>query len=78
MSVLFEMIEEGSHEGGVYVGEEEAGGCLADAFLRKPDEQSEGVTVSSNRVGARLPLPHEAVGEEHFEQWRQRCHGCTL
>jgi hypothetical protein len=62
------VVEELAKEGGVEVGELEAGGSAAEPFGGETQEQAEGVSVGGHRVWACLPLREQAVGKESLEQ----------
>jgi hypothetical protein len=67
-ALALEGIEELAEEGGVEVGEREAGGGTAEARGGEAQEQAEGVAVGGHRVRARPPLLQQAIGKEGLQE----------
>ena len=66
-----QVLQEGTDERRVKVGEVELIGPLARPLGGKAQQQAEGVPVRGDGVGARSSLGHQALGQERFER-RQR------
>jgi hypothetical protein len=71
VAFLFEMIEEGAEERSVQIGQRQGRGRFAKLSLRILQQQTEGIPVAGESVGAHLSLSHEAVDEERLQQSRE-------
>jgi hypothetical protein len=67
-AALLHLSEERHDQRGVNVGECQARGWLPQALLGEYEEEAKGVAIGTDRVRARLPLLHQALGEEAFQQ----------
>jgi hypothetical protein len=45
-------------------------------LLHELQEQAEGIAVRTDCMWASLPLPHEPLGEEPFQEWSEVGRGC--
>ena len=68
------MDEESADHLGIEILDIESRGNLADIGVREAEEQPEGVAIGGDRVGARLSLVDQAVGEERLEGRSERGH----
>ena len=67
-SILFEVIEERQDDGRIEVVERERVGLPLAVLIEKGEQQTEGVAIGVDGLGADGPLLHEMVGEERTEQ----------
>jgi hypothetical protein len=74
VAILFEVMEEGSDQGGVELFEAELSGRLGEAVVGKAEQEGEGDLVGLDGMGACLALSLEAVGEERLEEGCERGH----
>jgi len=66
--MLLEMIEKRDDQRSIDFLELQARGRRVQTLLRKRQEQTEGVTIRTNRMRTRLPLLHQALREEPLQQ----------
>ena len=80
-AILFEVVEERQDHGSIEVVERERVGLPLAVLIEKGEQQSEGVAIGVDGLGADAPLLHEMVGEERTEQRAERDggdHGATF
>jgi hypothetical protein len=63
-AAFFKVLEKFRDEGRVQLFQFQLRGRFAQTVDRKTQEQSEGVTIAGDRIGARPPLLHQSVGEK--------------
>jgi hypothetical protein len=61
---LLEVIKERSEECRIQIRHGQLRGCLAKPLLCILYQQTKGIAVARDGVGARLPLSHESIHEE--------------
>src|SRR2546426_6194554 len=67
-AVLFQMIEERTEEDRVQIWDSQLRGCFAQSLLSILHQQAKGIAIAGNGERTRLPLPHQAIQEERFQQ----------
>ena len=80
-SILFKVVEEGQDDGCIEVVEHERVGLPLAVLIKKGEQQTEGVAIGVDGLGADGLLLHEMVGEERTEQRAERDggdHGATF
>src|SRR6266498_3463323 len=79
-AVLLEMVEELAEEGGVEIGDREAGGGATETLGREAQKQTESVAIGCHRVWARAPLLEQAGGKEGLQKRGEilSAHGASL
>src|SRR5438093_361497 len=68
---VIEAIEKRTDQGDVKIVQCQRRRCFAKVLLGKAQQQTEGVAVAGDRVGAGPFLAHQPVGEEGFQQGRK-------
>ena len=69
--MLLQMIEKRHDQRRIDLLERQARRRRVQPLLRKLQQQTEGIAIRTDRVRTRLPLLHQALGEEPFQQGSQ-------
>ena len=75
------MIEERTEEDRVQIRDSQLRGCFAQSLLSILHQQAKGIAIAGNGERTRLPLPHQAIQKERFQQhgkWVCSIHGRAL
>lgn len=71
------MVQEGTDERGVEVGQAEPVRARPGALLGEAEQEPEGVAVGGDGVGTHPALGHQPLGEERFQARREVGHLVT-
>src|SRR5262249_19588003 len=74
-AVLLQIVQESSNHGRIDLVKCQAGGRLVQMLLGELQQQAKGVAIGTNGMRTRLPLIHQAVSEELFQQRGERDRG---
>jgi hypothetical protein len=74
---VFEVLEECSNQWRIEITEEELRWGFPEAFLGEAQQETKCIPIRSDRVGTRLALFQQAIGEEGLEEWGEVCHGSS-
>ena len=74
VAVVFEVGEERADQRRVEIIEVELVGLFAGVVLGEGEQQTEGVAVGRDRVGAGVALGDQSLGEERLEGRGEQCH----
>jgi hypothetical protein len=75
----FQLVEEKTNERCIEILDAKLGRHFAESFFGKMQKQAEAITISRDRMWARLPLAQKAIGKEALKKRGKggRDHGCT-
>jgi hypothetical protein len=74
--MLLQMIEKRDDQRSIDGLERQLRWRSVQPLLRELQQQAESITVRTDCMRASLPLPHEPLSEESFQQWSEVVRGC--